>query len=245
LVFADHFNRHVAYDPAFAELFKGRRFLVEGQELLKAETQPMPDHEPIEEKSPRTVALQLIKRNRDIVWRKGRVGKMRKPPSVALSAIALGAGPVQLRLIDEVISVGTAIRTRLLDRSSERGTAVVMNPAYPRDVFTDRWPEDIGAQNQYDADLRHLISQLHRLRNDALSLAAKQEILKDLFGETAAQYAIESHLDARLKEVEAGRVKIGPTGKIASAMAAPAVVGAPRTAAAKVGTREGGGSLSE
>jgi hypothetical protein len=146
--FADHFNRHVAYDPAFAELFKGRRLLVEGQDLLKAETQPMPDHEPIEEKSPRTVALQLIKRNRDIVWRRGRAGKMRKPPSVALAAIALDAGPVQSRLIDEVISVAAAIQTKLLDRSSARGTAVVVNPAYPRDVFTDRWPnEDDRAAN--------------------------------------------------------------------------------------------------
>jgi hypothetical protein len=242
--FADHFNRHVEFDPAFAELFKGRRLLVEGQDLLKAETQPMPDHEPIEEKSPRTVALQLIKRNRDIVWRQGRL-KMRKPPSVALAAIALDAGPVEPRLIDEVISVATAIRTKLLDRSSKRGTAVVVNPAYPRDVFTDRWPEDIRAQNQYDADLRHLIVQLHRLRNDALSLAAKQEVLKDLFGETAAQYAIESHLDSRRSEMEAGRLKIGPTGKVTSGVAAPFVVGSSRESAAKTATREGGGSLPE
>jgi hypothetical protein len=243
--FANHFNQHVEFDPAFAELFKGRRLLVEGQDLIKAETQPMPDHEPIEEKSPRTVALQLIKRNRDIVWRQGRVGKMRKPPSVVLAAIALYAGPVEARLIDEVISVATAIRTKLLDKSSTRGTAVVVNPAYPRDVFTDRWPEDIRAQNQYDADLRHLIAQLRCLRNDALSLSAKQEILKDLFGETAAQYAIESHLDSRRREMEAGRLRVGPTGKVASGVAAPFVVGSPRESAAKTGTREGGGSLPE
>lgn len=243
--FADHFNRHVEFDPAFAELFKGRRLLVEGQDMLKAETQPMPDHEPIEEKSPRIVALQLIKRNRDIVWRQGRVGRMRKPPSVALAAIALDAGAVEPRLIDEVISVATAIRGRLMDRSSERGTMQVVNPAFPRDVFTDRWPENIGAQKQYDADLRNLIAQLRRLRNDALSLAGKQEILKDLFGETAAQYAIESHLDSRRREMEAGRLKVGPTGKVTTGVAAPFVVGAPRETAAKTGTREGGGSLPE
>jgi Second Messenger Oligonucleotide or Dinucleotide Synthetase domain len=243
--FADYFDRLVAYDPAFAELFKCRRLLVESQDLLKAETQPMPDHEPIEEKSPRTLALQLIKRNRDIVWRRGRVGRMRKPPSVALAAIALDAGPVEPRLIDEVISVATAIRTKLVDSSSKRGTAVVVNPADPRDEFTDRWPEDIRAQNQYDADLRHLIAQLRRLRNDSLSLADKREILKDLFGETAAQYAIESHLDSRRVEMEAGRLKVGPTGKIASGVAAPFVAGSPRESAAKTGTREGGGSLPE
>lgn len=243
--FANHFNRRVAYDPAFAELFKGRRLLVEGLDLLKADTQPMPDHEPIEEKSPRTVALQLIKRNRDIVWRQGRVGKMRKPPSVALAAVALDAGPVKSRLIDEVISVATAIRTKLLDRSSERGTVVVVNPAHPRDVFTDRWPEDIRAQSQYDADLRHLIAQLRHLRNDTLSLADKREILKDLFGETAAQYAIESHLNSHRREMEAGRLKVGPTGKITGGIAAPFIAGSPRESAAKTGTREGGEPLPE
>jgi hypothetical protein len=242
--FADYYNRHVAYDPVFAEQFKGRRLLVEGYDT-KADTQPMPGHVSIEEKSPRTVALQLIKRNRDIVWRRDRKGKMRKPPAVALAAIALEAGPVKSRLFDEVIAVATAIRNSLQDTSSDRGTLVVRNPAYHPDVFTDRWPEDTRAQNLYDTDLRHLITQMHRLRNDALSLEAKKEILENLFGETAAQYAIESHLDARRREMEASRIKVAPTGKISSGVAAPFVAGTARETAAKRGTREGGGPLSE
>jgi hypothetical protein len=243
--FADHFNRHVEYDPAFHELFKGRRLLVEGELMEKAETKPMPDHAPIEEKSPRVVALQLIKRARDITWRQTARRNARRPPSVALAAIALNAGPVAATLVDETIAVATAIRIKLQDRSSPRGTVQVLNPAYPLDVFTDRWPENINAQSQYDADLRRLITQLYRLRNDALSLADKQEVLKELFGETAAQYAIESHLDSRRREMEAGRLRVGPTGKIASGIAAPFVAGSPRESAAKTGTREGGGSLPE
>jgi hypothetical protein len=244
--FADHFNRHVEYDPVFHDLFKGRRLLVEGQMMEKAETQPMPDHVPIEEKSPRIVALQLIKRNRDIVWQQpARINKMRKPPSVALAAISLEAGPVKTSLVDEVIGVANAIRTKLKDRSSPRGTMVVRNPAYPEDVFTDRWPENITTQNQYDADLQRLILKLYRLRNDSLSLADKRELLEELFGETAAQYAIESLMESRRHEMDAGRLRVGPTGKIAAGVAAPAVVGSPRESAAKTGTREGGGSLPE
>jgi Second Messenger Oligonucleotide or Dinucleotide Synthetase domain len=243
--FADHFNRHVEFDPAFHELFKGRRLLVEGEALLKADTQPMPAHVPIEEKSPRIVGIQLIKRSRDITWRQPARRRMRKPPSVALAAISLDAGPVATSLVDETIAIANAIRTRLQDRSSPRGTVHVLNPAYRHDVFTDRWPEDINAQNLYDADLRRLIVQLYRLRNDNLSLEEKSELLKALFGESAAAYAIESHLNARRREMEASRLQIGPKGKVVTGLAAPAIAASPRTTAARPATREGGGHLPE
>ncbi|MGB3448512.1 MAG: nucleotidyltransferase [Xanthobacteraceae bacterium] len=238
--FAKHFNDHVDFDPAFHDLFKGRRLLVEGRIVEKAETQPMPAHVPIEEKSARVVALQLLKRNRDIVWRSpSRTG--RKPPSVALAAISLDAGVVHRSLLDEVIAIATHIRTRLLETNGPRGTVRVVNPAYPADEFTDRWPENKAAQDLYDGDLRRLIVDLYKLRNENLSLAEQQEVLKRLFGETAASYAIESTLDARRIEMDANRMRLGSTGKVVG-MAAPAVS---TSTAAKAATREGGGELSE
>jgi hypothetical protein len=244
--FADLFNRRVEYDPAFYELFKGRRLLIEGEMLLKAETQPMPDHAPIEEKSPRVVALQLLKRARDIAYRQKTHNGMRKPPAVVLAAISLDAGPVKASLVDEVISVIAAIRARLHDKSGPRGTVMVYNPAYQVDAFTDRWPEDAGAQDVFDADLRRLTVDLYRLRNEQLNLEQKSELLKRVFGETAASYAIESHLDVQRHEMEAGRLRMGPTGRaISGAGAAAAVVGAARTTAVRTATREGGGHLPE
>jgi hypothetical protein len=238
--FAKHFNDHVDFDPAFHDLFKGRRLLVEGRIVEKAETQPMPAHVPIEEKSARVVALQLLKRNRDIVWRSpSRTG--RKPPSVALAAMSLDAGVVHRSLLEEVIAITTHIRTRLLETNGPRGTVRVVNPAYPADEFTDRWPENKVAQDLYDGDLRRLIVDLYKLRNENLSLAEQQEVLKRLFGETAASYAIESTLDARRLEMDTNRMRLGSTGKVVG-MAAPAVA---TSTAAKAATREGGGELSE
>ena len=192
--FAKYFNDHVEYDPAFHDLFKGRRLLVEGQILEKADTQPMPDHVPIEEKSARVVALQLLKRARNISWRAPSRQGRRKPISVALAAMSLDAGPVQHGLLDEVVAIAGHIRSRLTETDGPRGTVHVINPAYPNDVFTDRWPENKGAQDLYDGDLRGLIVDLYKLRNDKPSLAEQQEILKRLFGESAANYAIESKL---------------------------------------------------
>jgi hypothetical protein len=239
--FAKHFNDHVEFDPAFHDLFKGRRLLVEGKIVEKAETQPMPDHVPVEEKSARVVALQLLKRNKDIVWR-APSRTSRKPPSVALAAMALDAGPVRASLLDEVIAIATHIRGRLRETYGPRGTVQVFNPAYSPDEFTDRWPENKAAQDLYDGDLRRLIVDLYKLRNENLSLAEQQEVLKRLFGETAATYAIESTLDARLREMNANRLPLSNTGKVMG-VAAPAMVGS--ATAARTATREGGGELSE
>jgi hypothetical protein len=240
--FADHFNRSVEFDAAFSDLFKGRRLLVEGEAgLVTADTQPLPDHEPLEEKSPRVVALQLIKRARDVAFRVSGRKNMRKPPAVVLAAIALKAGPVHSSLTDEVISVANAIRKRLLDKNGERGAVTVCNPIYYADVFTDRWPENGAAQDVYDGDLRRLVVDLNRLKNDNLSLGERKELLQRLFGETAANYAINSSLDAALREVEANRQQVGPTGKMISGLAAPAIVTGASTTAAKSATRAGGG----
>lgn len=247
--FADHFNRRVEFDPAFHELFMGRRLIVEGAQGLQveAETQPMPDHEPIEEKSPRVVAIQLIKRARDIAYRQTGRQKLRKPPSVALAAIALDAGPVQTRLIDEVISVIDAIRTKLAMHDGPRGTLRVTNPAYPADEFTDRWPENAAAQELFDVDLRILKMELGRLRDGFLGIEEKHDLMKRVFGESVAQYAIESHFDARRAEMEAGRLHAGPKGKIFTP-AAPAIIGTAAgtlTTPVRSATREGGGTLPE
>jgi hypothetical protein len=243
--FAKHFNDRVKFDPVFYDAFAGRRLLVEGGwRVEKAETQPLPDHAPIEEKSPRVVALQLVKRNRDIAFRDSARRGMRKPPAVVLTAISLDAGPVEPSLVDEVISIVSTIRVKFRAKTSPRRTVEVLNPAYPPDVFTDRWPENEKAQDLFDGDLRRLTVDLYRLRNDNLSMAEMSEILKRLFGETAANYAIESHLDAQRHEMEAGRLHVGNKGKIAASVAAPAV-GGMRTSPVRAATREGGGFLKE
>lgn len=237
--FADHFNTHVEFDAAFQELFEGQRILVEGKPTVRADTQPMPEHQRLEEKSARVVALQLIKRVRDLAYRK-RQG-WRKPPAVALGAMALDAGPVEPRLIDEVIRVATYMRERLKQRTEPRGLLHITNPAHTPDVFTDRWPENYDAQLVFDADLRRLIVDMYRLRNDNLSLAEKQEILQRQFGETAANNAIERALDARMAEQAAGRLRVGTVGKVLAGTAA-AETGA---SAARAATRAGGGFFPE
>jgi hypothetical protein len=169
---------------------------------------------------------------------------MRKPPSVVLAAIALDAGPVASSLVDEVINVANAIRTKLHEKTGTRRAVAVRDPAYPPDLLTDRWPENEEAQALFDADLRRLTIELYRLRNEDLSISENGEILKRLFGETAASYAIDSNLDARRHQMEAGQLQAGRFGKIGASVAASAAAGM-RTSPVRAATREGGGFLKE
>lgn len=205
--FAKHFNAHVEVMEAFAKAFAERRLLNE-RVVAKADAQPMPDHVPLEEKSPRVVALQLLKRHRDLAYRR-RPG-FRKPPSVVLSAMSLDVGPVSFSLAEELhriqrhLSVQLAIHPKLS----------VFNPAYTPDEFTDRWPESPSAQDLYAADLKVLGQALERLRTRTLSFEEMQQILESLFGETAATYAIEKRLDESRLQAAAGDLKFGPRGRI-------------------------------
>lgn len=237
--FAKHFNDNVQEDREFYEAFAGRRMLVEALQE-RAETQPMPDHAPMEEKSSRVVALQLIKRARDIVYRK-RPG--RKPPSIVVAALALKAGPPQRSLIDEVIAVATFVRNFLVSEASAKRRARVFNPAYKPDEFTDRWPEDTEAQMLFAGDLRRLTVSMHRLKNEDLSLEEIKNELQDWFGETAAQYAVEGYLDSRRGEAQERKLRFTPSGRVITGIGASAALAG--RAAAKTNTFEGGGSLPE
>jgi hypothetical protein len=184
--FAQHFRDRIRLSETFQMRFTGRMVLLE-----KAETQPMPEHEPLHMKAPRLVALQLIKRARNLRYRKSdRKGLYRPPPSVVLAALALQASQTSDYLIDETITLAKTI-SNAIDDAERAGTLLeVFNPAWSDDCFTDRWPESRTAQSQFSSDLKALASDLGILRRGAGSPDEQKRILKRHFGETPSQYAL-------------------------------------------------------
>ncbi|WIA56689.1 hypothetical protein N6H05_02380 [Sphingobium sp. WTD-1] len=237
--FADLFNRETAFDPVFAAMFDARGLTMDGA-FAKADTEPLPEQVPLSEKSARVVALQLIKRNRDVRYRH-RQG--RKPPSVVLAALALEVAPTGGGLADEVISIASYISTRLRDEGRSGRLLTVTNPSYVPDVFTDRWPAKIDEQSLYVQDLAHLSRQLRRLQEADISLTEMKLILDDLFGETAASFALDELLTRSQAEAEKGALRFGSTGRIVTA-AAPTVVSAISTPA-RASTQMGGGCIPD
>lgn len=236
--FAARFNEEVELDPNFVRIFDARRSLAEGR-VAKAATEPLPDHVPLSEKSPRVVALQLMKRNRDIRYRSR---DERKPPSVMLCALALEAGSYGSSLVDELLHLTRYVAARLDTACRNYQRITVCNPAYAKDVYTDRWPESVQAQHVYLNDLRHFERQLMLLKSDRLTAVEMRSILENLFGETAARYAIERHLRSSKTDVETKSMRFGPRGQVLTGTAAAASACA---TSARANTNMGGGCLPE
>lgn len=232
--FAEHFNATVSFDPGFAQLFESRRRAASGP-IVEAAVEPLPQTTPLAEKSPRVVALQLLKRFRDLRYR-NRDG--RKPPSIVLAALALELEPAGGSLLAELIQIVDHISGRLRRCSANGALLDVCNPAYAPDEFTDRWPENGPAQDLFISDLRHFKVQLAQLKNADLTLTEMKAILQDLFGETAAKSAIESMLVADQREAASGAMRFGPSGRVLTGRAA-AVAGS-ASISARSSTNMGG-----
>lgn len=236
--FAEHFNGQTAYDPVFAAMFEARSMADSGV-LAKADVEPLPAQVPLTEKSARVVALQLIKRNRDVRFRNR---SKRKPPSIVLSALALEVAPTGLGLLEEVVSISMHIARRLQERSVQNLCIEVRNPSFGPDIFTDRWPQNPGNQNEFVRDLEYLVRQLARLRSENISITESKAILDDLFGETPAKYAINEIMERSRREMEKGAMRFGPTGRV-HAVAAAAI--AAKSTTARASTNMGGGWLPD
>lgn len=237
--FAEHFNRNTEIVEEFAKAFEARRY-ASRMMVEKAATQPMPDLVPIMEKSPRTVAVQLAKRARDVAYRT-RDKRLRRPPSVVIAALALENGPVRSRLIDELIALVDNIAGRIRTCTQQGILFDVRNPAYTPDRFTDRWPENLAAQKMYGDDLREFRGALLRLRNDTLSPETMKRELEKLFGESAASYAVEGFLEDRRKESDKGSLAFGSRGRILTGAAAATAA----ATTARASTFAGGDCLPE
>lgn len=208
--FARYFRDGLTYSRTFETRFSDRMIA-----LAKAETAPMPEYEPMDAKAPRQVALQLIKRKRNLVWRRlDRKEKFRQPPSVVQAALAVPQTSASDYLIDETIDLAETIRNAIVasDRSGE--LLEVRNPTWYPDVFTDRWPESREAQRLFAADLNGLIQDLRRLRDHNLSPAERLEILKEHFGETPANYAFDVYGRAQERARAQGRTQVSSAGKV-------------------------------
>lgn len=227
--FARHFNQTVEISLEFARRFEARRLLVDGQLFAsnpvlveEAATQPMPEHMPLERKSPRVVALQLLKCFRDKRYRKhGDHAGQRKPPSVVMAALALDAPPVGASLTDELLTVATTMRDAIIEADRHGRLLDVCNPAHLPDQFTDRWPEDREAQRLWAADLRHLVGELKELRREGFDPMRIKRVFDDLFGATIADHVLEEHAKAQNNAVLGGASQMTPSGQLQSPATSP------------------------
>ncbi|MDC8012797.1 nucleotidyltransferase domain-containing protein [Tahibacter soli] len=188
--FAEWFNTKTPPELEFSKLFAEQE-VVYGREMLltkAAEAEPVPDQTPAHKKSKAVIALQLLKRWRNVRYdtRNGR-----RPPSVMLAKLVADSANRTTTLSEEMLFQARALQAFFEAAEIKHRLIEVRNPACDKDVFSDRWPEAATDQRVFIADLHDLVRKLERLVA-GVSLGTMRTILAELFGENATADVVEA-----------------------------------------------------
>lgn len=222
--FVAHYNERCPIDQMFAEDY-GRLVRdadLQLQVMMKdADSVPVPVHSTVVGgKSAVTVALQLLKRNRNIRW---LPRNRRMPASVMFSCLSLEVAEAGRTIGQNLKVIAEHILDRLIRAKSVGELLHVENPACRGDVFTDRWPVDYTDQDLLIGDMRLLLRQLAELFDDRRSFKDRSKTLEDMFGETVAKQVVDEFAVKMGQSVRSGSHLLGATGGI---LAAPTLVSA-------------------
>jgi Second Messenger Oligonucleotide or Dinucleotide Synthetase domain len=159
-----------------------------------ADVDDVPDQCNFVVKNTATLALQLIKRFRNIRY---AIYSGRIPPSVMLSYYAGLAAYPNMSLSAMVVRLASWI-IREIEHASLYGEKLyVTNPACPDDVFTDRWPESIAQQNEFAGHLRELVHALEATRKGEMLPNDMMDELRENFGDRVVTRAAD-HIAAQV-----------------------------------------------
>lgn len=154
----------------------------------EADVDDVPDQCDFVVKNTATLALQLLKRFRNIRYA-GYTGRI--PPSVILSYYAGLAAHPNMSLGSMLIRLATWI-VHDIEQASLYGQLLhVANPTCEADVFTDRWPESIAQQDEFATHLREIIRSIEVMRGGQVKPDAMMEALRGNFGERVVTRAAD------------------------------------------------------
>lgn len=196
--FAVWFKKTCREDLAFAEAYAARDYDYR-RTLTEAEVEPLPGP-PHLWTSPKIVALQLLKRWRNIEY-DGWSGRV--PPSVLLSKLVAEAQIFAPGLSETLFDAAKHI-LRVLDEAEKAERLICEgNPVCPEDDLTDRWPENRPRQRDFRQRVRVLVAALSEFRatND---IGKMGDILAPLFGERVSGAVVERYFDRRTDAVREG-----------------------------------------
>jgi hypothetical protein len=227
--FALWFIAETPPDAAFAQFFEKRSLDYDRARLTlmaKADAEPVPAQMPAYRKSRAVIALQLIKRWRNLAYDR-RHKTLKRPPSVLVAYYVARNANRTTTLIGELIhQVENMIVT--LEAASQSGLLVqALNPRCAEDELTDRWPCDLAEQRVFINELRAFAVDLHRLA-EGLPLPEMQRVLESLFGERAAGDAVRAYTGQIVSDDAAGRSlhipRSGSVPALGSTVVAPSVI---------------------
>lgn len=177
--------------------------------LEKAE--PVPAREASDEKAPLKLAVQLLKRARDVAFADDCDSA---PPSIVLTTLAA----LHYNGEETICGALSGILLRIVDSVPTGQRLVVLNPMNPQEDFSERWED----QALYMAFIR-FISGLHRSWQILLATRGMPNValqLQQLFGEQLAKSVIKEQAESVTKARNAGQLGIRRAAAVLSGLSA-------------------------
>ena len=220
--FATWFRSRTPHEAVFEEAF-GRLAMDDWTALAKADPvfHDVPDQTPLPVKSVTTVALQLMKRFRDI-WSSSQPGRF--PPSVMLSCHAGHAARSGLSLSEMVIRQARWTANAIELAAREGKLIDVRNPVMYEDRFTDRWPENQHQQRAFAGALYGFAESLEYMRKNDMQLEDMQDVLRKFFGTHVVARSVRAFTERAGRALRSGNQGYTQRGGL-FIPAVPALVG--------------------
>ncbi|MHB8797878.1 MAG: SMODS domain-containing nucleotidyltransferase [Thermoanaerobaculia bacterium] len=191
----------------YAAWFDARAAQGTSRKILRASIEPLPDHEPAHEKTALQLAVQLVKRWRDIYFAST---PDLAPISIVLTTLAgqhYAGEPSPMEALSRVVS-------SILGALPPFGRLYVLNPMNPLEDLSEKWDEDPRRYPAFVAGLRMLDKDLAAIRG-AHGIARAAEQLERLFGPVVPGVITEQ---ARAIEKARCNERLGVTGTRAGAL---------------------------
>ncbi|MDX8469783.1 nucleotidyltransferase [Mesorhizobium sp. VK25A] len=191
--FGRWYNARTPMEERFALAYNKRLYEADGIEFAAdADVHLVPAQTPLIVKNTATVALQLIKRFRNVLYASttGRI-----PPSVMLSCHA-GKAALPGMLLSDMVIRQARWTERAIEEASRQGQLLdVRNPEWDEDRFTDRWPENKMQQDAFAAALRDLADGLEAIKQGNVQLEDLQDWLRNRFGDRVVSNTLKTFND--------------------------------------------------
>lgn len=187
--FCEWYKQRAPIENRFALALNRELYAKHGFVFDAAEVEDVPEQTPLIVKSVTTVALQLIKRHRNIFYADAD-GRM--PPSVMLSCHAGHAASPGMGLANMVIRQARWTARAIAEAARQGKLLEVPNPEFPAERFTDRWPENQSQQQTYARALNDLADGLQSFRDRDVELEDLQAWLRTRFGQRVVTRSVEA-----------------------------------------------------
>jgi len=196
------------YAAWFAERTAVRKFAEAAKRV-----DPLPDHQNAAEKEPLKLAVQLIKRQRDITFKSAADGVA--PISIVLTTLA-GHAYSGERSVNDSLNV---IFSGIIAQLPPYGRLRVLNPKNLNEHLSERWDQVPEAYPAFSAWIKSFQRQWAEANNKT-GIHGLTSLLEQLFGETVTQNAVKKQA-SRIQESRLyGALGVGAVGAITTAASA-------------------------